>query len=137
MVLSIWLIVQFNFALSCHLLGIQRFAAEGRSGLSNYQQVCHRYQAIQHALDSLPIVSKSTHFGMLMLAAVLNNQACIYSELDLLDHASFYWSIFSTVLEMMIKNSLGCTKANSQLRIYFRMALNVSISRGSITAGAA
>ena len=87
---TIRLIVQFNFALSCHLLGTQHFA-ESRSGVSNYYQqvVCQRYQAIQLALDYFPIIPKSSDLGMLMLAAVLNNQACIYSELDLLDHASF------------------------------------------------
>ena len=113
---TIRLIVQFNFALHFHLLGIQHFA-ESRSGVSNYQHVCHRYQAVQLALDYLPFIPKSTDFGMLMLAVALKFQACIYSELDLLDHASSYWSIFSTALETMIKNSLGYSKTNFRLRI--------------------
>jgi tetratricopeptide (TPR) repeat protein len=133
---TMWLIVQFNFALSSHLLGIQRFAGS-KSGLPNYQHACDLYQTIHLTLDSWPIIPKNSDFGLLMLAAVLNNQACIYSDFDLLDHASLYWSRFSTALESMIKHSLGSSNTNIKLRIYFRLALNVSIFRGSIAAGAA
>jgi hypothetical protein len=135
---SIWLIVQFNFALSCHLLGVQRLTGS-RSDVSNSRQVCQLYQMIQLALDSWPIIPKSSELGMLMLAAVLNNHACIYSELDLpLEHVSFYWSRFSTALETMIKHSrLSVSNKNIKLRIYFRLAVNVSLFRGSIAAVAA
>jgi hypothetical protein len=135
---SIWLIVQFNFALSCHLLGIQRLS-RSRSDVSNSQQVCQLYQMIQLALDSWPIIPKSSEFGMLMLVAVLNNQACIYSELDLpLEYVSFHWSRFNTALETMIKYSgLSVSNKNIKLCIYFRLAVNVSLFRGSIAAGAA
>jgi hypothetical protein len=136
---TIRLIVQFNFALSCHLLGIQRLTGSSRSDVSNSQEVCQLYQMIQLALDSWAIIPKSSEFGMLMLVAVLNNHACIYSELDLaLEHASFYWSRFNTALETMIKYSrLSVSNQNIKLCIYFRLAVNVSLFRGSIAAGAA
>jgi hypothetical protein len=133
---TIWLVVQFNLALSCHLLGIQRFGS--KPGVRNSQQACQLYKTIHLALDdSWPIIPKSSGFGMLLLAAVLNNKACIYSEFEMLEPASRCWSIFSTALDTVIKNSLG-SNTNGQLQhIYFRLALNVSMFRGSVAAAAA
>jgi tetratricopeptide (TPR) repeat protein len=132
---TIWLVVQFNLALSCHLIGIQCFESE--LGMRNSQQACQLYNTIHLALDSSwPSIPKSSDFRMLLLAAALNNKACIFSEFDMFELASRYWSRFSTALDTMIKNSLA-SSTTGQLRIYFRLALNVSIFRGSIAAAAA
>jgi tetratricopeptide (TPR) repeat protein len=129
---TIWWVVHFNLALSCHLLGIQRFGSE--PGVRNSQQACQLYKTMHLALD---YAWPSSDFRMLLLAAVLNNKACIYSEFGMFELASHYWSRFSTALDTMMKNSRLASSTTGQLRIYFRLALNVSIFRGSIAAAAA
>lgn len=125
----IWLIVNYNLALVAHLVGIHLFASNKSQGMKYVERAYQLYKTVRRAIETCFF----QNFGMLFMA-VLNNQACICTELGMIEHASVYWSRLSSQLDAISQES----SKNSMIEhSCSRFSLNLFIFRGVNSAAAA
>jgi tetratricopeptide (TPR) repeat protein len=126
----IWLIVNYNLALATHLLAMQHLGKHPPRGMRYLQEADRLYKTVQQAIETCCF----QHFGMVALA-VLNNQACMFTELGMRSQASSYWTrlcseLYSVSKESRMRNSTLYQQCQ-------RFSLNLCIFRGTNTATAA
>jgi hypothetical protein len=126
-----WLIVNYNLALACHLLAIHLFARKKQltAGMQYLERASQLYKTVRRAIEECFF----QNFGMLFMA-VLNNQACICTDLGMLEPASAYWSRLSSQLDAMGEESSKNSMVEHSCNRFF---LNLFIFRGVKSAAAA
>jgi hypothetical protein len=125
----IWLIVTYNLAVATHLLGIHLLAGKKPTGMQYLERSYQLYKTVRRAIE----VCFFQNFGMLFMA-VLNNQACICTDLGMLDHASVHWSRLSSQLDAISEESSKNSMIEHSCN---RFSLNLFIFRGVKSAAAA
>ena len=125
----IWLIVNYNLAVAAHLLGIHLFASKKPAGRQYLERSYQLYKTVRRAIETCFF----QNFGMLFMA-VLNNQACICTDLGMIDHASIYWSKLSSQLDAISEESSKNSMIEHSCN---RFSLNLFIFRGVKSAAAA
>jgi hypothetical protein len=125
----IWLIVNYNLALTAHLLGIHLVARNKPTGMQYLERAYQLYNTLHRAIETCFF----QNFGMLFMA-VVNNQACICTDLHMIEHASVYWSKLSAQLEAISEESSKNSMIEHSCN---RFSLNLFIFRGVKASAAA
>jgi hypothetical protein len=125
----IWVIVSYNLALIAHLLAIQLFELKKPAAMQYLERAYQLYNTVRCAIEACFF----QNFEMLFMA-ILNNQACICTDLGMIERASIYWSRLSSQLDAI---SQGPTKNSMIEHSCNRFSLNLFIFRGVNSAAAA